>query len=159
MTLTQPSQPLCTCTEPTPSAGQDPTLPRACRPPGNSAGPICFTPGNSIWSSCHHFFLCKIETVCGTCKLHSLQKRSPPPAYCLKHLYKFYLNRKLEILFTICFSPKRASKINSQTLQEDINLTSIFFFFKKKRKLLSYPSPILQINMALNRSRFGKGPL
>lgn len=37
----------------------------------------------------------------------------PLPPRCLKHLYKFYLNRKLEILFTICFSPKRASKINS----------------------------------------------
>lgn len=127
--LIQPSQPSCTCPEPTPGAGQDPTLPRVCWPPEKSTGPACFTPGNFTWSSCNDFILCKIETVCGTCMLHSLQKPFPPPTHCLKHLYKFYLNRKLEILFTICFSPKTASKINAQTLQEDINLTLTFFFF------------------------------
>lgn len=75
--------------------------------------------------------------------LHSLQKPFPPPTHCLKHLYKFYLNRKLEILFTICFSPKTASKINAQTLQEDINLTLTFFFYffkKKETAKLSLPN-------------------
>lgn len=157
--LIQPSQPSCTCPEPTPGAGQDPTLPRACWPPRKPTGPTCFTPGNFTWSSCDRLFCAKLKQ-CVVLACCILYKNPFPPTHCLKHLYKFYLNRKLEILFTICFSPKRASKINAQTLQEDINLTLTFFsFFLKKRKLLSYPSPILQINMALNRSRFGKGPL
>ena len=148
--LLQPSQPLCTSTEPTPSAGQDPTLPRAWWPPGKSAGPTCFTPGNFTWSSCNHLFCAKLKQ-CVVLACCILYKNPFPPTHCLKHLYKFYLNRKLEILFTICFSPKRASKINSQTLQEDINLTLIFFSLKKKKKekkksilQLSFPSAYQQ---------------
>lgn len=118
-------------------------MPRACWPPGKSTGPTCFTPGNFTWSSCSRLFCAKLKQ-CVVLACCILYKNPFPPTHCLKHLYKFYLNRKLEILFTICFSPKRASKINAQTLQEDINLTLTFFFFfflkKKETAKLSLPN-------------------
>lgn len=99
----QPSRPSCACPEPTPGAGQDPTLmPRACWPPGKSTGPACFTPGNFTWSSCNRLFCAKLKQ-CVVLACCILYKNPFPPTHFLKHLYKFYLNRKLEILFTICF--------------------------------------------------------
>lgn len=59
--LIQPSQHSCACPEPTPGAGQDPTLPRACWPLGKSTGPASFTPGNFTWSSCNRLFCAKLK--------------------------------------------------------------------------------------------------
>lgn len=82
MWLIQPSQPLCARTKPTPSAGQDPTLPGAWWPPGQSAGPTCFTPGNFTWSSCNHLFCAKLKqcVVLACCILYKNPFLPTPPS-------------------------------------------------------------------------------